>query len=575
MVNFITFSKKYLVDLKMMVPLAVASIILLFDALIFRGQPANMDGEVHITNIAIFYQSLIEGDFPVRWTDGFARYGLPIGNFAQQSTSYLGAFFTFFTHDVIASFNWVYVVGTVVSVLLFYLFLRIYVSPMYALIGAFLFNFAPYRIINMYIRGSLPEYFSSVFVVAILLAAYYLIKKKQSWSYWLMVLSVFGLALTHPMNAVTGSFIIVPYILFLLWREKSWLKMAALVASAFGLGGLLSGYYLVPLYKEIEYTNYMRGNYYNPSGHLYWENFFSPWWYYSLPARDEILSRGHFIKVGLLESLVMMAGVVIFTWRRVQKMKLDIFDFSVVVGLLTIAFTLEPAGIFYQKIDVLSNIQFPWRLLSTFIFIPPILVAYLLQKYKLLWVGLVLMVLIAAARFPQLYGKNITDYPQSKYYLTLDNLHTSKMNTLWMGQVTEYPLQEQQTAIVEGQGKLENLLVKNSLRNFKLLADSEVRLVDYTFYFPGWHVYVDGVEQEIIYQDPAYRGVITYKVPAGEHEVSVVYENTKTVLLGNLVSIAGWVVFAGLWLVNKKFDLLPTWFFHSKRSKSHTILTKN
>ncbi|MDQ5951766.1 MAG: hypothetical protein QG639_1047, partial [Patescibacteria group bacterium] len=280
----------------------------------------------------------------------------------------------------------------------------------------------------------------------------------------------------------------------------------------------------------------------------------------SLTQREEILSRGHFIKAGLVESLLMIVGVGVFVWRRSQKKIWGILDFAVLVGLIVIFFMLEPAAIFYQKIDVLSNIQFPWRLLSTFIFIPPLLAAYLFQKYRLWWVGMVLIAVVAMMRFPQLYGKNITDFPQSKYYFTLDNLHTSKMNTRWMGQATEYPVKDQQLEIVEGQGSLTDITVKNSSRSFTVAADSEVRLVDYTFYFPGWHVYVDGAEQEIIYQDPLYRGVITYKVPPGKHRVDVVYEDTKAVLLGNVVSMAGWVGLIGLWIVNRKTKLLQKWF---------------
>ncbi|MFA6814451.1 MAG: hypothetical protein WCR60_02810, partial [Patescibacteria group bacterium] len=56
------------------------------------------------------------------------------------------------------------------------------------------------------------------------------------------------------------------------------------------------------------------------------------------------------------------------------------------VGLISIFLTTKLAEPAYQSIDFLSNIQFPWRMLSTFIFIPPIILAYLINKfYKNFW----------------------------------------------------------------------------------------------------------------------------------------------------------------------------------------------
>ncbi|PIR62033.1 MAG: hypothetical protein COU66_00545 [Candidatus Pacebacteria bacterium CG10_big_fil_rev_8_21_14_0_10_44_11] len=523
--------------------LILSSLILLFDTLFFRGQPANMDGTVHITNIAIFHQALEAGDFPVRWTDGFANYGLPMGSFAQQLTSYLGGFLTFFSGDVITAFNWVYVIGTITSVLAFYLFLRLHVSAWPATVGAFLFNFAPYRIINFYIRGALPEYFSSLFVITLLIGFHLYIKKKQLWSLLLITLSTWGLVLSHPMNAITGSVILGPYLLFLLWREKKAFKLLLAVVASIGLGLVLSAYYLIPLLKEVQYLNYgSSSNHYNPSP-LSWLNFFSPHWFYYLVQHNEILSRGHFITVGLPEMLLFLAGIGVWIARRIRKQTIDILDVIVVAGGISLFLTTQLADGLYRQIDVLSNIQFPWRMLSTFIFIPGAIAAYGLQKFHWPVIGLVLIILISWMRFPEVYGKNFTDFPQSHYYFTIDNLHTANMNTVWTARTTEYPVEATKVGIIEGEGRISELAVGNSVRKFTVEAKTSLRLVDYTFYFPGWNVYVDGQAQPIEFQDVNYRGVITYRVPVGRHQIEVLFEETKTVKIGNLISLVGWGVF--------------------------------
>ena len=68
------------------------------------------------------------------------------------------------------------------------------------------------------------------------------------------------------------------------------------------------------------------------------------------------------------------------------------------------------------------------------------------------------------------------------------------------------------------------------------VTGSDGRVVENTLYFPGWTVYVDGVRTEIQYQDPAYRGLITFAVPSGAHTIHIVFEDTKLRKLATLVS---------------------------------------
>lgn len=550
------------VDLAVIVLIILSSLVLLLDVLIFKPQPANMDGVVHITNSAIFHKALSDGDFPVRWTDGFANYGLPMGSFAQQLTSYMGGFLTFVTHDPVIAFNIVYVVGSLASVLLFYVFLRIYFKEWPSFIGAFLFNFAPYRIMNLYIRGAIPEYFSSVFFASILLSLYYLIKKKRSWAFLTLTLSTFGMILSHPMNVITSSFFIGPYLIFLLIKEKNIFKQLLAVGSSVFFGLLLSGYYVIPLLREVKYLFYGSGsNHYIPTPPFNLENLFSPDWYYFITEKNEILSRGHFVKTGLIETLLLVTGFLISILRIIKKKSLNILAFTVLIGVITLFMTSSIALNLYLKVDILSNIQFPWRMLSTFIFVPPIIGAFLFGQIKnkklLISLSLLLIAVVSWTRFSEIYGKNYTQFPQNYYYFTVDNLHTSNLNTIWTKNTTEYEVhRDNKVAVLEGSGELKNIQVKNSHRSFEVIGETPVRMIDYTFYFPGWKVYVDGVETEIEFQDVDNRGVITYWVPEGDHHVEIVFENTKTVLLGNLVSLISVFGFVGLVLFRKQLAKL-------------------
>ena len=116
-------------------------------------------------------------------------------------------------------------------------------------------------------------------------------------------------------------------------------------------------------------------------------------------------------------------------------------------------------------------------------------------------------------------------------------MHSTNFNTVWSGNTLDYDTKTLQSKIIEGEGSLEIISQKNASRKYIVSSSQEVRVIDYTFYFSGWAVYIDGEKTIMQWQDPNYRGIITYKVPAGTHEVYVVYENTDVRTFGMIATI--------------------------------------
>lgn len=533
----------------------IISVILSFDLFLHKGQPTTFDGPTHITNIAQTYKGLTEGEFPVRWGDGFARYGLPIPMVAQQVPSYTGAIINFFTDNVVLSYNVTVVLGGFLAVFLMYYFLRLYVSPIPALSGAILFNFAPYRIMNIYIRGALPEYFASVFIILTLISIYYAIEKEKSWGYFLMCISVALLLLTHPFMVVVGSILFVPYGLFLLHKKKHIPRkiIATVFAGGFAIG--IAAYYLVPLFIEIRYFYYGTSLDHFAQGHfLSLRNFFVEEWFY---MKNDTGPREHWHLGGVFETNILVIAIIVSVWTYIKAKKITLITILSGVGILYILLMLKIAEPIYNNIVFLGNIQHPWRMLTGFIIVPPILLAFMIEHVSRKKTLLVIVILIVAiVRFPQLYGKNFTDYPQQSYFLTDYNLHGHFMNTVWMGKERDYPYQTEKAKIIEGTGTIAEQTLQNSSRVYQVKAETDVRLVDYTFYFPGWKAYVDNVETPIQFQDPNYRGVITYNVPAGNHTVKLRFEDTKIRMLGNVMSILSIAGLVGLYYINKKYKFI-------------------
>jgi hypothetical protein len=167
---------------------------------------------------------------------------------------------------------------------------------------------------------------------------------------------------------------------------------------------------------------------------------------------------------------------------------------------------------------------------------------------------IILIVLVAIIRFPQLYGKNYAVFPESTYYFNTKNLHSTSMNTIWTGETEDYAVKNKKGEIVSGEGVIEKATIHNSQRAYQIAAATPITMADYTFYFPGWNVYIDGQPTEIQFQDPNYRGVITYTVPAGHHIIDVKLEDTKVRLLSKVISLISFLFLGGLLLFKKKLN---------------------
>lgn len=525
-------------DLLNLFIITIISCILVSDLFVNKGRSASFDGPTHLANIALFFKSISQGEWHVTWTDGFANYGMPLGLLAQQLTSYLGAVVNLFLNNVVVSYNITYLIGGLLSSIFVYWFLRLYFKEENSLLGAVFFCLAPYRIINIYIRGALPEFFSSVFLPLILIGTFYLFNKKIVKGFFILVTSFSLLILTHPMMLVVNAFLYIPYLLYLFFQNKK-VVLLAIYFFAFGLAIGITGYYSIPLFIEIKYLYYgLAKNHLAPHQYMGFFNFLSPNWFYYY--RDDIFTRGHFIKAGLLEMLVLITGFLFVVKDLLVKKTFknnSFYWFLLVIALIVILFMTKWTEPLYNIFSVLNSYQYQWRLFSTFIFIPPIFLAFLSQKINNKLFVLVILMGILFLRFPQLYGKNYLVIPEREYFFYQENLHANVMNTIWSGEARYYPVKTIKPEIVSGKGEFRIKEMKPSTRIYEINAKTNIRMVDYTFYYPGWHAYVDNQEVVIQFQDPTYRGTITYDVPQGNHLVRLAFTNTKIRTLGQIISV--------------------------------------
>jgi hypothetical protein len=101
-----------------------------------------------------------------------------------------------------------------------------------------------------------------------------------------------------------------------------------------------------------------------------------------------------------------------------------------------------------------------------------------------------------------------------------------------------------------GQNQIEITGMDNGSLSLKVDTDQPGYLVVSDAYYPGWHVFVNGEEKEILRANHAFRAVF---LEAGTATVEFQYES-KPVMQGSIISLATWVLVlgsVGIWLQKK------------------------
>src|SRR3990167_9100850 len=153
--------------------LIVFSLIPLFN-LLTPGLPVTHDGQDHVARIANFYLSLSEGNVIPRWANNLNwGYGHPILMFLYPLPSYLASVFHFLGLSLVDSVKAVFGFSYILSGLFMFLWLRNFLGKFPAMVGAIIYLYAPYRFVDLFVRGAIGEHVAFIFVPAI---CYFLLK---------------------------------------------------------------------------------------------------------------------------------------------------------------------------------------------------------------------------------------------------------------------------------------------------------------------------------------------------------------------------------------------------------------
>ncbi len=513
------------------------------------------DGVVHLARIAAYKKALTDGEFPVRWAgDLNYGYGMPLFNFIYQLPYLIASLFLFIGFGLVVSFKLTLALSFLLSGIGMFLFAKeFFEDEKKAFFIAIFYQFAPFRLIELLVRGSFGEVYAYAFAPFVLYFAVRLLHKKNYRDFILLSVSTGLLVISH--NALSLLFFGVAVCFVLLFSKH--IRQAVYILFALFYGLLLSAFYWVPALMEHKYTYgdlFMRNIYKSHFAPI--QNFFIPNFFNSI----QLQTGGISVQFGLFHLLGIILSIALLFQKKIRGNLKKLIILSLLLSLVSFFFMTPISAFVWERVSLLRQFQFPWRFLGLVAFASSLsAISYFsFDRFKQKWAYVVVLILVVITTAYYWKPPLGFDKINESYYWNypLNTTYFGETDLIWSaGQAYSYP--KERVEVISGAATVSNFSKKTIVHSFTVISNGESKLLDHTQYYPGWKVFVDGKEVPVEYQFQIYPGQLIYTIPSGKHNVRVIFTETRLRFLSDLLSLFSFSAII--------FFLLAKSFLHEKK----------
>lgn len=572
----------------------VLSILFLVFTSIFIIRPFFIHGffpmhdDTQVARVFEMGKSLRDGMFPVRWVADLGYgYGYPLFNFYAPFAYYIGGIFTLLGFDALIATKIMMIFGIVLSGVSMYLLAREFFGETGGVTAGLFYFYAPYHALDIYVRGDVAEFYAYAFIPLVFLGFYKLFQviqfeissassekiktQKNIWK-WIIIssLSYAGVILSHNLTAM----MITPYLLLtiiilstILYKNNKLFVIRYLLFSVF-LGILISAFYWIPVFGEMQYTNVLSqiGGGADFRDHFVcitqlWQ---SPW---GFAGSTTGCTDGISFKIGKFHILAVIFALSIFFFPKNKKLKNAMF-LGVVFLLLSIFFLLPYSKPVWDVFPFMKFLQYPWRFLILTSFFSSFIAGALpflfrkilmlvktpkVEKYLFIiiftfFIGIVGFLSVDFFIPQTIFKKSAEDYT-SAYALKWT---ASRVSDEYMPQNFKKPTSSSEIVmekIILQKGNVMPVLNTTKETRAVITSVSDTRGLLKTAYFPAWNLTLNNKKYELAKVNQG----MTFFAPSGKHVFQASFEQTRLEIIANCLSLIGIaILFLGIIYGTKK-----------------------
>lgn len=518
--------------------------------------------DLQVMRVFEMRKCLEDFQIPCRWVPdmGYGN-GFPLFNYYGVLPYYIGGILSFIFGFVGAA-KTLFLIPIVLGGISMYFLGKELFGKNGALAVSVLYLFAPYRALDIYVRGAIAESFAMSLVPFTFYFSLRLIRQNNAKNL-LGFSSSLGLFLMCH-NIMTMFFIpvLILWISYFLLKESIKNLRGVLIGFLLGVG--LGAFFVFPAILEknlVQTETLLRGGtdfraHFVSISQLFLDRS----WGYGGSVFGPNDSISFQIGWPLWWIVVIVLGFVFIKARNKDFKENGIIGMT---GLLTIIFggsiflMHNKSTFLWEALNPLQYAQFPWRLLTLTIFsgsiFGGILVYCTAEKYQKFLLIIILVLSI---------GLNWQFFKPRDFYPWVNDSHKLS-DPLWEIQqkagimdylpVTAYEpfaRADDKPVVRAGQAEIENYKVRSNWFTFNALISENSQIEVPVFDFPGWKTYSDG--KEIIHSHQNHLGRIRLDLHPGNFMITGRFEDSPIRSVSNLISLISFGILVLIWYKKKQ-----------------------
>ena len=518
--------------------------------------------------------ALADGHFPVRWMpDAAYGFGYPFFSYYAALPFYVGAGLISLGLGLIAAIKvtqWLgFLLAAVATWGLVDHFGRHDASDRAPgrrwapWLAAAAYTFAPYHLVNVYVRGdSLTEFWAMGFYPLVLWMAARLAQQPGRGRVAALALSYAALLLTHNISALLFTPLLLLFCLLLAaqrgratgdWGIRTWGSPAAGLA----LGLAVASFYWLPALGEQDAVQLDA----QTTGYFHYANHFRGFGGDAVPLVQPSLvfnydvAAGTPFATGAVQAVLALGGVLaaLSSLRRPGHAARPLPVFALLVLLVSTAMMTPLSRPVWDGLPLLPMVQFPWRFLALQALAVALLAAELARLERGRWpaAGLVTALALASLVGLRPASVSLTTADVTPERLQLYEWFSGNVGTTIryeylpravVPRLTTSPAvltgQPMAARFLAGEGSARPVAERTGRQRWQVDVTSGAATVTFpTLYWPGWRAEVDG--QPALLRPAESLGTMTVDLPAGRHTVALILGRAPLRAAAEGVSLLG------------------------------------